>query len=812
MLTPSRETAPFHHRPIRPLATIHHTTVGTATLFHLGTRLTIHTADTGFTDVAELPSEPLCAITAGDTFIIMTRQGPVRLAYSTEGWDIDSATVPADGTLATPYVTITARTAGTLTAHTDAVDISGVDFSRDTTSLTDFGAAIMATQLTDAYSRLISQAALGGLWIQPVILRYRIISPSGTAIHTSAPMVISPHGWQCCSTLSATCSRSGSTLSVPAMAISANAFSLSLYIDPQAPWLSSAAAVQLLISPQLHPVDPDATAPTRLQRTSTSSPVLTIAIPGTTSAMASLQTQRIESLRQALARTDTLHTTLYSLPLPLTATPHSVTNLSTLSVTQELKLLHSAISEPVSITPLQGEHAILRDIAPPNSFYARSALLSADTVIWGDITPIPSVGHPPADITASFTTSGPWTGAMRIHMQSGQVITSSISGTDLMPAALAPVVTYPHPQASMLELFVSSEADGQTMHAAVPLSPAPSGTHAIYIHPTLSETPLAPTDLSIPDTDSTLSSSRHQGMLVAASVTDPLVPLAALQCSQAPILAITPAVRTASSWDFSRCRFYAFSPQGIFAVALNAARSALSAAHISPHGITHPQAAVHTPHGVMALSGSQLLSVTAARASVILPRTSATRLGWDAPSQSLWMTDPQGNILSRHIPTGYTTMLYTATPATGLHTIDGSLFIAAQSSLHIPSDPAAPLRPIFYARTIRTPHPRRIRHLEIGITATDLQGTITLHAHPTPLPPSNQFLIPNSSLLIKIHLSGTIQAPIRIPVIAPPRPYITLTIQAHASPDLHLSHILLNDTPIPLQPSPTDPIPHSLTQ
>ena len=122
----------------------------------------------------------------------------------------------------------------------------------------------------------------------------------------------------------------------------------------------------------------------------------------------------------------------------------------------------------------------------------------------------------------------------------------------------------------MLELFVSSEADGQTMHAAVPLSPAPSGTHAIYIHPTLSETPLAPTDLSIPDTDSTLSSSRHQGMLVAASVTDPLVPLAALQCSQAPILAITPAVRTASSWDFSRCRFYAFSPQGIFAVALNA--------------------------------------------------------------------------------------------------------------------------------------------------------------------------------------------------------------------------------------------------
>lgn len=796
MLSPSRETRPFHHRPLTTLATLHHTQLGTVTLFHLHQTLVTHTTDTGFTDVAILPAEPLCAIPLSDAFLIMTSQGPVRLILTPEGWDIDSTTSVGNATGTFPAITVTAHTAGTLTASTQPLDITDIDFSRNDPSLPDAATTAITRRLTDTYSALSLQAVLGNLWLQPVMLRYRIISHTGVTLHTSAPMVLAPDGWQCCNLLSVTCSRSGSTLSVPAIPVSAQAFSLKIHIDTTAAWHPDAAAVEFLVSPQLHPVDLDADAPCRLQRTATTTPVLTVAMPGTTASMASLDWQRTDRLRETLARIDLIPATSTRFSIPLTDAVTPLPNTSALTVDRELRLLRSTLAQPVAVTPNKGTAALLRDISTPHSFYARTALTAADTVIWGDITPIPSLGYPLSDLAASFS-PGAWHGVLRIHMQSGQTIAGALSADDRMPASLAPVITYPHPQASMLELFVCPDTSPSTvLRAAVPLSPSPSGAHALFIHQSLAPTPLTATELPMPEITNADTSPRHPGMLAAAAISAPLSPLAAIQCSSAPILALTPAVRSASSWDFSRCRFYAFSRAGIYAVALNAARSSLAATLIDPRGIERAHAAVHTPLGVMALSGSELISVTAARTATVTVSTDAVELAWDSPSQSLWLIDALGNLSSRHIPSGYLHSILSPESVNAIQSTGTALYLTTPDSLLIPAEPYSSERPIRYIRTIPMPFPSRPQMLELRISASAFEGSIAIRAHSIPSSGTSGESYPVTTLRI----SGAINAPLRIPVLAPPRPYISLIIEAYASPDFILSSILLNGRPTPLLP------------
>ena len=68
----------------------------------------------------------------------------------------------------------------------------GSSYETDTRTLTDEDSAKVDNVMRDAYIRLSDNALSRGLFIQPVMARYRLIGTNGAVIYTSAPVLIAP--------------------------------------------------------------------------------------------------------------------------------------------------------------------------------------------------------------------------------------------------------------------------------------------------------------------------------------------------------------------------------------------------------------------------------------------------------------------------------------------------------------------------------------------------------------------------------------------------------------------------------------------
>jgi hypothetical protein len=117
-----------------------------------------------------------------------------------------------------------------------------------------------------------------------------------------------------------------------------------------------------------------------------------------------------------------------------------------------------------------------------------------------------------------------------------------------------------------------------------------------------------------------------------------------LQVTQGDIVAITPAVRSSSAWDFARTHLYAFSSTGIYAVAVNSARNALAAHLIDARGVLRHDAVVATDGAVMAIAGGDLVSVSGSRVKTVVSATDFKKIGWNVGYRELWCVDADGDV------------------------------------------------------------------------------------------------------------------------------------------------------------------------
>lgn len=726
-------------------------------------------------------AEPFCAVAHEHGWLVMTSAGQLLIRPDD---DVSESWTAAWQGVTPPDITFSAVSRGSASSRIEALSLTGTDLSRDHPTLSDAAEHNLTTALLDAYADLSATAAENMAWIQPVIARCNLRDAAGNIIFTSGPQLVACGGWQCCGLITLECSRQDTTLSLPAFTLEASMFAVAVGICSLGSYASLTDSIEIFLSPQIHPVDFNAAADYRIVHPSATAPGLTFALPGTTASMADDSAGRNRRVTALLDRLDVLLHPVRTLA-PVETMETVVTNQLRASSSAEIAEVSAALKAAVATYP--SAHA-LRSIAPPHSFTARCVANSGDTILWADITPV--VSSPPLPFGSCLgddTTE--WTGTLKVEFADGSSRLTLIGYPRAMPLSLPPLVSYPDASAVKLEIWTDNIDSGIVSHASVPLSSSGDGKHAFYLHPALQETALTVwNEGSYPKAVSAghTFGARKPGMIVASRVGAPSIPTVAMQLTDAPVVALHQAVRSQSGWDFTRARFYAFSPAGIYAVAYGTSRASLAASHIDPRGVSSGTLTAYTSKGVMAVTRSgQLLRVSASRADVVAHCPGAVALGWHAADERLWVLLSGGIIRSFNLSSfAYHSFIPSRVPAM-LYPCREEVLTGDGRALYAPCLTAGETTSVQWSARLPIPRAARAASLYIDLTASLFKGSIKVacdagNGHHDAL-----------SVTV-IDIDGAVRGPVVARLSGIMRPFVSIVIEGIVSADFLLSSLRIN--------------------
>ncbi len=778
----------------RPLLSLHHRSDGTHYLLTATSPdpsgkypLALSTLSGEMPEIiGSLPDKPLCAATDGDGVVVMTDAGPNHIALvATEQ---DKPVVLGPMPPVRPVI-LEAELRGSMTMSLGPLTFTGCDFT-SATPLDATAHSRLTSAINDAYTDTAERASAAGLWIQPVVAFYRLRRADGRVIYTSAPKIISASsGWQCTAGIAAACTVSGEsgnrTVAIPAITASFDTFRIKATIPADilpGEWGRMVATVEICVSPQLHPIDLSAKA-AYVFTGGAAATTVTIALPGATSHMASLDSRRRSEALEVTARAADACTVAVTLRPPAAATEiAAVTPPYAHSVREECSAISSLLGKAGAPTADDESSLRLRDISMPHSFSARTVAVDGDSAVWGDITPLPFPGHTPQEFVAS--TSGDsteeWDALSVVTLADGRQLTALTSATGNRPLSVGPLVGYPSPEARRIDFWLRKSTS--VYKASVSLQSDSQRRGSWHIEPSLTPIKLEPTAEPMPDAGTaTAPGARHRGFLVSAPAIAPLSASGCQMCSDAPIKTIVAASRSLSSWDFSRSHLHVFTPAGIYAVAINASHRIASASLIARRGVGSAASVTSTPQGTLALpsDGGHALLIKASRADPVVLPDSYEACVYNHESGVTWLLSSSGK-LTVMTQDGFISPGLTVE---AMHDAQGlPLMLSADGLMLRPGVKATEQTNVEWSTQIAIDGWRAVTDAVWFLQATSFEGTLSLRAHG-----GSGETYP----LIVCDVSGQINSPIALRVMAPPRPYITAELKGTASPDFTLRGIAM---------------------
>lgn len=751
-----------------PLFTYSHTDGSRSLFLHAGSRLSvlIGDADTPI-ELATLPSAPLCATAYGETVIVMTGDGAFHVDYSDGVWS------PRGLRPEFPAVTVKAVAYRDFTAVTEPRMLSGA-YSHWSGSLTADDISALTADNLDAYTRAAGDALAAGCFVQPVAVRYRLRDSRGALLYESPVVMVSLDGFQGCGAVEPEVT---DRTTVASYALTLRGYRLALASPHDCPpiWSRHVATMELLVSPQIHPVDFSAEIDYRCQD-GTTADTIRIALPGTSVENVTATDHRADMVAATANRLDSCARTIviaYPFLDGIASTDH-IRPASTLTPRQEAAVLKSALEKKIP-TPTSSFISAL------SSFNSKTVHTVGDTVVWGDISVMRHPGHP-IHAFAAETTDGTWRACITIEMSDGvERVVWHGSGTDAAPVSLSPLLSYPSADARSMTISLMLD-DGITRKASYPLTPTENGNVAYYIDPSLKA-------ISIPEVDddffvpaSTITPRRYAGMVLAAATETPLSPFASLDASQGAVTAISSAVRSSSSWDFGRAHMYLFTTAGIYALAVTRSRRLASCQLLDRRPVTTRDAVTVTPSAIIAIAAGDLVEVTASRVKTIVRRTDYRAIGYNSAFDELLCLRNDSTLLVRNLSCDY---LYRRDITPIAFYYDGTLHaVCADTLLDMSVESPTDAINVTWQHRIRTTSPTsRISLVAWSVYTSAASMSLSLrgdHGGNTPLP------------LLNLSIEGSVNAPVSARIIAPAHRYLSLTLSGTVAPDFSFESVKLH--------------------
>lgn len=607
--------------------------------------------------VATLPSEPRCVNFEGDDVVISTEGGMCRLCRT-----IDTDTQEDTWHCSLPAGEYPGLHFSTIDRGVVSVSAGGVTFTKPYETwggaLTAADLKTISASLKEAYLRLTRTVADAGDFTQPVAVRYKLRDRQGRLLHTGPVTVLSAQGgWQGMDGMTARAhtDSSGPFVSVDSVNLTMRRYSMAIdlpgnSVECDAP--TDGVYAEVYVLPQLHPLDASTNAEYRMSATP-GEETLTVWLPGATLGRAPLTSRLTRSMASAASYMDAYEVKIATIERPFALRSRRVE----LPIPDTCSELHRGATEDnaawkqMTYTPATDNELAGLRLTAPHSFSAGCVCRSGRNVVWGSIRRNPFKGYDLNSLSVGDVTTAVKRASIRVTMSESdgktmQVVRnmdeSAPEGLFLASDTLSPMVMYPDPSATLIEVRIERQ-DGTVAEASIHLTPSIDRRCAMSISSSM--TPRVLTDVNgafIPFTAESRINEMPSTIGVADASNSAII-LGAMDCCPGVISQIIPAWGTNTSWDYGAGRFYVMSSSGIYGLAADCtAVQRMKATLIDPRSTILSHSAVMTPHGVAAIAGGDLLLLSGTRARTLLRHITASSIGYSGKYDELWLPDTFG--------------------------------------------------------------------------------------------------------------------------------------------------------------------------
>ncbi len=710
------------------------------------------------TEITTLDTTPLCGANSGKSIFLMMPDGAYRLDYdeNNDRW-IDLGIMPQF-----PAIKIIATNTTSFSATTPSFSLS-TTYHHWQGTLNKTDQKTLTSALLYAYDELQHNASSAGFFLQPILARYHLLDDNGNALFSSSPTMIStPGGFQCVNLITFSTS---DFATIDSHTLTATGFQIGVETNilDNSPWSGIVAKVVVETTPILDPIDAKSMAQCRLEKVDNTSGKIAVYMPGTSITMVSSSATREAMVKNAIISFEDIACEIAQYPNPFVAG------------------ITSGKLSPLSNTG----KTIISDSYP---FTASVATHCGDTILWGNITPLhhfaPSIGN----ITATQNSdSGFWRAYISVRFSnSNDVVVWSGEGENNCPSLLSPLIAYPDKNAS--EVTIAISCGDKIYRQSFPLTPIAGSDYAVYIHSSLAPFALDDVAHSFIIPTQYIASTTQWGAIAVSRLENPLMLTSKQQISEGSIVAITPAVRSSSLWDFARTHAYAFTSSGIYATSVNAARTFISAHIIDNRMVKNTQSVAFANNAVYAVAANDLISISGSKSATVKPNAHINGIIWNNNSHSLLGTASgviayffdftDNNISTCDMPIGSSPYDVSGTPLIYNNEAIYCILPSSPSSINIAWNHTILIRDSM----------QRLSQALFFISATHFNGTISIRAH-------SGAGVENSYPITTLKINGAINHPIPVRIYAPPRPYISISIEGNASTDFAFNSIQLKFSP-----------------
>lgn len=607
-------------------------TVGEALLVH-NERYLACAVDGEVTDICILPSLPRCVHVVQPYVEVMTGDGVYLLRQAEDGSFVDIGLVPDFGSIA-----VTAEPVGTYESTIDSCKIEAV------------GTAMLA-----AYREIVEEARVAGAYVQPVIVRCKLLDSVGNVLHTTPPIaVMLDDGAQLTSAWKFGSDDGGST--VRSETVSAQGYRLRVTIDASiaSEWKNLIQRLEVEATPQFHPVDFSGSARVDMGRASSTDKYIRVTLPGVERGIS--QTRPIaaaEVMKRAVERFDDIASTVAYINNPyIDSVDKTLTLAAPIDVADEADDLASALAKATT----ESVSTELSRLLIPHRFTADAVAGAGDSVVWANAKPIRFGGYNVGVYAASYE-SKHYTGFIRVEFVTGERVVTHISG-DHAPITVGPLIVYPSAEAVSMTMAVQVDGESTMRTLSVALTPDVTGRYAMYISPTMVPVKLengakiaAPASI---DVDISAAGS-------VVVTTNAIVPQAkSVSRVSGEVLSVLAARTGSSAWEYKRSRYYVFGNDGIKLLTVNSALSECAVNLLDRRCIDNKHCAVDGGNVVYALCDGGLIQLSSSSVKSIAHDVVGDRLAWIASDNEIVVGNTDDNVAT-HYCLQYDNSRYTST-------------------------------------------------------------------------------------------------------------------------------------------------------
>lgn len=637
-----------------------------------------------------------------------------------------------------------------------------------TAPLADTDIKVYTSMVVDAMSRCADTMHADGMWLQPVMVRCAVRLWDNSLLWASAPIIVG-NGMQCVSTYNVPVIISGSAFTaLQESVITMQGYRIGLKVrhGTNALWDTLIKSIEIYTTREPDVIQKNALVDYRCSVTQSG--------------------ERKYSLNYSLPHFDDETIT------------NQLANSSSWQLTAtitDLVSLRSGTPRSITITPSNGSYVIAR-----NNLYQQEIMVdqwaqitystvSPDTMMTeggalycGAISRRLGAGWSLASMSDFNTDSIPCNAVIVVTLRTSAGNSTVVwkGSNEVSTTILSPIVAYPDSRARYMSIKMLRE--GKVWQWEGELTASSSGELAYAVTPALTPHELLPTAndiLIIPAEENIIEYFDNQ--LIISADRNPFVWQHKTTVSDGTITALRLAITPVATSIFGKYPLYAFTSQGIYALAGNSKSRYGDPRCIDWHAVANELLICYTASGITFIADNELCSLSGSKIETMATGVYATSIAWSKKYNELWCVDDKGSVIIQ-MPSGrfYSRDIYIKELIENYYhpiAITGN-----NAMLDINAEQATSQHIIYRSYPIIVDF--ILKNIKWHVSGDNVALTLQLTGE--------NGKSCHGDILNKMKVTGNISAPITIPLYAPQRRTIRIIIDGTANCDTMLHTVIVS--------------------